>query len=461
MAWISLGPCTPRVRVSSMSAVRLGPVMKLITAPRSGGAGPSCQASSTRPSCSSDSTSAVRSKTATWQGGSSEVERGRPAAETSTSVPVSAMARSAPVTPRSASAISARSRRRSASGGTARGIDSTVMPAAPSAGAIATRRSSAGHATSRCAARSRQIRSSSPGTSAALGTRWNTPATRSNSARNRASVWGQRSLSSRRKSSSRCRGSAGRSAGDAGKSPRVLAISPRMRARNSALELRPALLERARGHGRQVARLRPPAEEERQGPDAALSNEWTLQDAADAGPEAIERGMHQQARERPEQDTLGPRRDVLLVDLAAELDQHPGNVDADGAGVGARAAERRGVRQLLHRAGAVEHRGQEDADRTRIRVAVRVAADLPVDGAHVEARAAAQAVERLPERAGDLRDAAVVEQDQVELVGSFQLAGPSRSLHERRVDGELLAGRTLGENGQEYGEVRHGRDDLF
>src|SRR5256884_393826 len=319
MAWISLGPCTPRVRVSSMSAVRLGPVMKLITAPRSGGAGPSCQASSTRPSCSSDSTSAVRSKMATWQGGSSEVERGRPAAETSTSVPVSAMARSAPVTPRS-----------------------------------------------------------------------------------------------RRNSSSRCSGSAGRSAGDAGKRPRVLAISPRMRARNSALELRPALLERARGHGRQVARLRPPAEEERQGPDAALSNEWTLQDAADASPEAIERGTRQQACERLEQDTLGPRRDVLLVDLAAELDQHPGNVDADGAGVGARAAERRGVRQLLHGAGAVEHRGQEDADRTRIRVAVRVAADLPVDGAHVEARAAAQAVERLAERAGDLRDAAVVEEHQME-----------------------------------------------
>ena len=90
-----------------------------------------------------------------------------------------------------------------------------------------------------------------------------------------------------------------------------------------------------------------------------------------------------------------------------------------------------------------------------------MAADLPVDGAHVDARPAAQAVKRLPERAGDLRDAAVVEQDQVELVGSFQLAGPSRSLHERRVDGELLAGRTLGENGQEYGEVRHGRDDLF
>ena len=33
IACTSLGPCTPRVRVSSMSAVREGPVMKLIIAP--------------------------------------------------------------------------------------------------------------------------------------------------------------------------------------------------------------------------------------------------------------------------------------------------------------------------------------------------------------------------------------------------------------------------------------------
>src|SRR5262249_8655313 len=64
-ACTSLGPCTPRVRVSSMSAVREGPVMKLIIAPRSGGGTPSCHASSASPTCSSDSTSASRSKTAT------------------------------------------------------------------------------------------------------------------------------------------------------------------------------------------------------------------------------------------------------------------------------------------------------------------------------------------------------------------------------------------------------------
>ena len=52
-----------------MSAVRLGPVMQLIEAPRSAGATPSCQASSASPACNSDSTSASRPNTATWQAG--------------------------------------------------------------------------------------------------------------------------------------------------------------------------------------------------------------------------------------------------------------------------------------------------------------------------------------------------------------------------------------------------------
>src|SRR5256885_15703657 len=404
-----------------MSAVRLGPVMKLIAAPRSGGAGPSCEASRTRPTCSSDSTSARRSKTATWHGGSSDVVRGRPAAETRTSVPVSATARSAPVTPRSASAISARRRRRSASGGRSCGMLSTAMPAAESAGAMATPSSSAGHAISRRAARSWQMRSSSAGTSEALVTRWKTPATRSNSERKRARVCGHRSLSSRRSRSSRCRGCVGRSAGEAGKSPRVFAISPRIRARNSALDVTPALLEGARGHGRQVARPRPLPEEGRQGPDAAVTHERALERAADPGPEAIEHGMSQNAREGLEDDALGPGRDALLVDLAPQLDQHLRNVDAHRAGIRAGAAERRGVRQILHRRGAVEHRGEEDAGRARVRVAVGVAADLAIDGTDVEARAAAQAEERLVQRPEDLRDAAVVEQDQMELVGALEL----------------------------------------
>src|SRR5262249_6075995 len=65
-AWISLGPCTPRVSVSSMSAVREGPVMKLMTAPDMLVAGSTWSASSMMPTCSSDSRSCAAPKTATW-----------------------------------------------------------------------------------------------------------------------------------------------------------------------------------------------------------------------------------------------------------------------------------------------------------------------------------------------------------------------------------------------------------
>src|SRR5262245_44930916 len=231
-----------------------------------------------------------------------------------------------------------RRRRRSTSETAARGIDSTAIPAPVSAGAIATPRSSAGQATSRRALRSRQMRSSAAGTSAAVATRWNTPATRSNSARNRSSVCGHRSLSSRRSRSNRWAGWAGRSAEDAAKSPGVFAISIRIRVRKSALELTPPLLEGPRGHRRQVARPGPRTEERRQGADAAVTHEWPLQRAADPGPEPIQRWRTQDAGEGREHDTLGPRRDLLVVDFSTQLDEHSRDVDADRAGIRARAA---------------------------------------------------------------------------------------------------------------------------
>src|SRR5205823_3812160 len=55
MTCTSFGPWTPRVSVSSMSAVRLGPVMKLMTAPRSSVAPSACQSSRNTPTCAGDS----------------------------------------------------------------------------------------------------------------------------------------------------------------------------------------------------------------------------------------------------------------------------------------------------------------------------------------------------------------------------------------------------------------------
>ena len=117
--------------------------------------------------------------------------------------------------------------------------------------------------------------------------------------------------------------------------------------------------------------------------------------------------------------------------------------------------------QLAHRLVALEHRGEEDADGARVRVAVGVAADLAVHRADVEAGPAAQAVERLPQGGGDLARAAVVEQDQVELLRPLELPRPPRPAHERRVGGELLTGRAPGQDGQEHHQVGHGRDHLL
>ena len=119
------------------------------------------------------------------------------------------------------------------------------------------------------------------------------------------------------------------------------------------------------------------------------------------------------------------------------------------------------MRQIFHRAGAVQHRRREDADRAGIRVSVRVAADLPVHRTDVEAGAATQAIERLAQRTRELAKAPVVEQDQMELVRSVELTGPSRPLDQRRVHRELLSRRAPRQQRQEHRQVGHRRDDLL
>src|SRR6185437_3810073 len=99
-----------------------------------------------------------------------------------------------------------------------------------------------------------------------------------------------------------------------------------------------------------------------------------------------------------------------------------------------------------HRLRALEHRGQQDADRPGIRVAVGMAADLPVHRTYVQAGPAAKTGQSLAQRAAELGDAPAVEQDQVEFLRTLELARPPRAAYERGVDRELLAGRALGQN---------------
>jgi hypothetical protein len=107
----------------------------------------------------------------------------------------------------------------------------------------------------------------------------------------------------------------------------------------------------------------------------------------------------------------GLHRDVLGVELLAkaavvlfvayhaapEVDQYLGDVDLDGTHLVARAAQRRGVGKRVGSGlpNADELGSQDRADRARIDGVVSVPAGSLVDGADVQARRAADAVEGL------------------------------------------------------------------
>ena len=96
-----------------MSAVRLGPVMTLMRRPATPAGAPSCQASRNTPTWASDSISAPRIEARPRDtAGRATSSAAGPRRRCSTSVPVSATARSTPVTPMSAAAMRRRGRRR-------------------------------------------------------------------------------------------------------------------------------------------------------------------------------------------------------------------------------------------------------------------------------------------------------------------------------------------------------------
>src|SRR5260221_10364598 len=98
--------------------------------------------------------------------------------------------------------------------------------------------------------------------------------------------------------------------------------------------------------------------------------------------------------------------------------QHPRNVEADGTGVAARRAERARVRELAPLGQPAQARRDDRADRTGVRVAVGVAADAAIDRTHVLARAAADAAENLRAVAREHAAAAVVDEHDVQLLGT-------------------------------------------
>src|SRR5216684_5667403 len=99
------------------------------------------------------------------------------------------------------------------------------------------------------------------------------------------------------------------------------------------------------------------------------------------------------------------------------------------------------MRQMKVLGNAVIERRQDAADRPGVDAAVGMAADAAIDGARIQARAAADALKAFAERRCQHLGAAVVEQDEMKLFGAVELARLLRPRDQRRVNGERLPSR--------------------
>ncbi len=109
----------------------------------------------------------------------------------------------------------------------------------------------------------------------------------------------------------------------------------------------------------------------------------------------------------------------------------------------------------------VVQRRQDAADRPRVDAAVGVPADAAVDRAGVQAGAAADALQALAERRRQHARPAVVQEDQVELLGPVALARPPRAGDKRRIHTKRLPRRPAGQELEEHRQVDQPRDHLL
>ena len=462
-----------------MSAVRLGPVMKLITAPRAAGSGARrATPRATTPTCASDSTSAVAVEHARrGTRGSSEVERGRPGRRAQAPACRSPRSRGpTPVTPRSASRDRHRAgAARSPAAGRRAGIVCTArFRPRPARGVTSTPSAGAVPASPRCGRRARaRCAPMTSGTSAAVAhpVEARPPPARTR-VRNRSRVCGQRSVSSRRSDleplarPGRARRRRGRN-----EPARPAPSRPRMRARNSArvghrrlpLERRPPLLERARRHRRQIARARPVAEEERQRADRGRRARTAAGTGGASGAaQTVERGPAQEPAEGLEDHALGPRRDL-------PLGRPPCAARSASAGCRFAPGRRPGTRRTATRRA-------RDPSPTPVRSASRSAGCRSGRDTCSRRRGRRSAGTR-GRRSGRRRSAgsrapraACRRSASIRPLSSrtrWNSSGPSSSAGRRGpctsvvYDGQLLPGRALGQHGQEDHEVGHRRHDLL
>src|SRR5918997_5144350 len=233
-------------------------------------------------------------------------------------------------------------------------------------------------------------------------------------------------------------------------------------ARSAILDaLLPQLAEGFLRELREVAGVRPRTHGAGHGAEGfALREGFLGQPAGLAGDPVQGRAPHRLS-EALEDERLCPVPHPFIHLAVAELEQELVQGYAHGARLPARAAKRGGEGQILGLLGSLQQGCDDGADRTGVGRAVGVAAGLAVDGADVQAGAAADAVEGLLELGPEELRAAVVHQDQVKLLGPVEFALAARPCDEVGVDGELLAGPAPPEELDEDGEVLEARDHLL
>src|SRR5918997_1347582 len=233
-------------------------------------------------------------------------------------------------------------------------------------------------------------------------------------------------------------------------------------ARSAILDaLLPQLAEGFLRELREVAGVRPRTHGAGHGAHGFALREGFLGQPAGLARDLVQgRALHR-VLEALEHELLCPVPHPFIHLAVAELEQELVQGYAHGARLPARAAKRGGEGQILGLLGSLQQGCDDGADRTGVGRAVGVAAGLAVDGADVQAGAAADAVEGLLELGPEELRAAVVHQDQVKLLCPVELtlaAGPG---DEVGVDGELLAGPAPPEKPDEDREVLEARDHLL
>jgi hypothetical protein len=149
--------------------------------------------------------------------------------------------------------------------------------------------------------------------------------------------------------------------------------------------------------------------------------------------------------------------DLLLAQLAHQVGQR--NLHrADGAAL---VAQRGGLRQVDGVLDADEQRRQHRAHRAGIDPAVGMAADGLVHRAVVDAGGAADAAQHGLEIAAEQVDAAVVDEDEVEVLGAVGVARPLDAGEHGKVVGDGLPGGRARQDAHQRGEVLQRRNHLL